>query len=405
MKRLTIFLSALLATACSSLNPYDTNSPVGWAKCESISGGTYNLSGGGKKGKAITLKAGDGQMPQAFIQAAEENDIIIFDGADGEFIFSGPAVFRCLHNKTIVGINNAVLKTEFELTEELKAAIRERVPEGLSSGSNTGGYLSTGEYVNEQRELNTRQAIIDITGDNTESCRNAGIVVFSDNCENIIIRNLTFQGPGAIDIGGTHLMRIGEGSNHLWIDHCSFIDAQRTNMCIGVRADCIDVTWCIFDYTDKCYSHAFSNLIGGSDEPDVHDPDKLNTTFAWCIWGHRVEARTPMVRFGNVHVLNCYHDCVKSWGVNPRMDSELLVEKCYFDENVRPLWITEDRPASKAYTFKDNYIAIGKYPEDKGAVTMPYTVAKTMEAKDVKAQLLSPTGAGPNLKHPLKINF
>ena len=104
----------------------------------------------------------------------------------------------------------------------------------------------------------------------------------------------------------------------------------------------------------------------------------LNTTFAFNWWGTGCQERMPMARVGKIHMLNNYfssttaHNCI-----NPRMNSEFLIEGNYFDKGVTNYFSQRD---ATAVTWKsDNYIAEAyNLPSSIGAaVTVPYEYTVT----------------------------
>jgi len=265
----------------------------------------------------------------------------------------------------------------------------------LSSSSGTGGTLSNGQKVDEKRELVTRQTLIDLTGDKNESYRNAGVFKISGG-SNIIVRNLKFVGPGPCDVGGQDLITC-TGTTHLWVDHCEFTDGQDGNFDITQSADFVTVSWCTFGYTERAYDHMNTNLVGSSDS---ENKDKLNVTFAFNIWGPGCNQRMPMARAGNIHLLNNYYNCAgASATVNPRKNSEFLIEGNYFETGVTKVFSQSD---AIAYQFIDNTYKSASKPSGKGTVAMPYQYTAIPSA-DVPALLTSATGAGATLTEPLTI--
>ena len=396
MKRILPAIVAIAASACSlAAGGKDLNRPCGWCTCASLDGGHYDMKGG--KGKTVTLTGGCGDSREALEQAIMQNDVIILDGSKGPFVVSKTITFENTAHKTIIGINAAQVSTMFETTDEIRALIQAKVPSGLSSTSG-GGTLSNGKILKEENAFRTRQALIDYTGDRDESYRNAGIFRFWSGCEDIIIRNIAFVGPGSMDIDGSHMIEFAFGAHHVWIDHCSFTDAQRTSLYFGRKSDFASVTWCTFDYTERSSDHRLASLIGGYDNPEMFGRDNLNVTFAGCHWGPGVEGRTPMVRFGNVHCVNCYYDCYGST-IDPRTDSEMRVENCYFESGVKPLARrVPGRLPAKAYEYVGNWSASGESFTSDGKVAMPYRI-RIMPAEKVKRAVLK--GAGPTLRNPM----
>ena len=387
----TLLLAALALPAIA--DDFDTSKPFGFCTVSSRTdaSSTYNVTGGGCytypvpgdfTGKVVVLKAeknADGtpkDMKSIINTAIQNNKVIIFDGSEGDFIISSTIGLPSSKGtgKTLLGINNARLCTKWYVTPEIKEALDKANVKSKSSSSGTGGTLSNGESVDEEREFVTRQTIIDQTGDKSESCRKAGIFSFS-SCTNVIIRNINFVGPGAVDVGGADLISF-TGSKHCWVDHCQFTDGTDGNFDITNASDFNTVSWCTFSYTDRSYDHRNTNLIGSSDNEAT---GFLNTTFAFNWWGNKCDQRMPMARAGKIHMLNNYYTCVgNSVSINPRKNSEFLVEGNYFATGVKNIY---SQSGAVAVTWADNnYAASASKPSSFGTtVTVPYnyTVAET----------------------------
>ena len=193
-------------TGNAQLAKQDLNAPFGWANCSSATtGDDYIVTGGGQSENRVTLKSTGGDMRDVISNALKKHDIIVFDGSAGDFMLSSAVDMNELENKTIVGINGARLCTQFYITKDIRAAMNKANVMKASSSSGTGGTLSNGVTIGEERELRTRQALIDFTGDATEAYRKAGILGIK-HCNNIIIRNIKFVGPGSCDLGGSDLI-------------------------------------------------------------------------------------------------------------------------------------------------------------------------------------------------------
>ena len=396
---LCIYMLLMLLPAQAQLSPNDKNSPFGWATCTSMtSGDDYDLTGGGD-GTSITLTAGSNDMRKAIIDAIERYDVIVLDGAQGDFVISETIDIKELSNKTIVGINNARLCTQFYVTPEITTALDKAGVKDMSS-TGGGGTLSNGQSVGEEREYYTRKTLIELLNDPKESYRSAGIFYISE-CENFIMRNIQFVGPGPIDVGGDDLVSIINGSKHIWIDHCDFTDGIDGNLDITVKSDFITVSWCTFSYTARAYDHMNSNLIGGSDSASAQGANNLNVTWACNIWGNGCNQRMPMARFGTIHIINNYYNCPgNSAGINARKDSEMLIENNYFEVGVKKIFSEND---AKAYNFSGNVFNESFTASNSGNVTIPYRYA-LYAALDVPETLTDKnTGAGATLNSPLSI--
>ena len=380
MKRFLLIILNILAIYLSiSATDYDQNTPFGFCTRSSRTdaASTFDCTGGGcytypipedYTGKVIVLKSNGQDMKSTIQDAIKQNDIIIFDGSDGDFIVSSNISFE-KSNKTLLGINHARLCTQWYITDEIKAALDAAGVPNMSTSSGTGGKLTNGQSVSEQAEYNTRQIIINLTGDDTESYRKSGIMSVSSK-ENIIIRNITFVGPGSIDVGGNDLLSFTKAKN-CWVDHCTFIDGMDGNFDITKSSDFNTVSWCTFSYTDRSYMHQNTNLIGSSDSEAT---GYLNTTFAFNWWGMGCKQRMPMARVGKIHMLNNYFSCTTASNcINPRKNSEFLIEGNYFESGVKK-WYSQS--GATAVTWQtDNFIAESKtLPASLGStVTVPYT--------------------------------
>lgn len=390
-------LVVALPSVAQSLSRYDLNKPFGWATCSSLteSGATVTGGAGGKK---IVLQSDGNDMRDKIIDAINNNDVIVFDGKGGDFLVSYAMRFKGLANKTIVGINGARISTQFKLSADLRKMLDDKgVMDLPSAGDGQVHELSNGNKVKEVREWAVRQAIIDKTGDQQERFRDAGLFSFS-HISNIIIRNLTLIGPGAVDVGGSDLMTISAGSKNVWVDHCEFVDGMDGNFDINSFSDFITISWCKFRYTENTYDHANTNLVGSNDRAEMNGEDNLNITYAFCNWAEGCNQRMPMVRFGTIHLLNDLYTCNGcSLAVNPRKDSEVLVEGCAFSEGVKNVFKATD---AKSYEFKGNLIESAfQLPAALGTVNIPYTYT-AMTAAEVKTEVAQHVGA--TLADPLK---
>ena len=162
-------------------------------------------------------------------------------------------------------------------------------------------------------------------------------IFYMRECDNIIIRNLTFKSAGAYDIDGNDNISL-IGCTNIWIDHCDFQDGVDGNLDATNASDNICVTWCRFRYliepwpggTGGSNDHRFTNLWGNSDS-QTGDQGKLRTTFANCWWDEGCKERMPRIRFGQVHLLNClYSSSIANYCVGGGYRSNAYIEKCAF---------------------------------------------------------------------------
>ena len=415
MKLRKLFSVSLLLLSSATMfgdgtSSLDLNKPFGFCTVSSrtSSSSTYNITGGGcyeypvpasVNASKVKVLTSTGENMRSTIESTIKNDaysVIIFDGSNGDFKISSNIGFSGLKNKTILGINNAKLCTTWYATEEILNALDAAgVPKmSTNADDNKGGKLVNGQEVKEEAEYYTRKIIIEKTGDTKESYRNAGVFSFN-GCENLIIRNLKFQGPGSIDVGGSDLISFTGGTKHCWVDHCDFADGMDGNFDITQASDFNTVSWCTFSYSSRSYMHQNTNLIGSADSEATSHANTLNTTFAFNHWGTGCRARMPMGRVGKIHMLNNYFTCTTGGNcINPRIKSEFLIEGNYFGQKVYSCY---GQSKATAVTWKsDNIIYESKNvetPKSFGTiVTMPYTYT-VADANDVPTEVGTYAGA------------
>lgn len=274
-----IVAMALVMAICLCAQPlstsFDKGEPVGWATVGgNVTGGT-----GGEEVIVTNFQEFDDAMLRVNGKKNTEVKRIIY--VKGEIPFSTLITYNGISNKTIIGLPGA----SFTNMDQTK--------------------------------------------------KNSGILKFTNNCQNIILRNMTLKGPGAYDVDGNDNFLIQDG-HFIWVDHCDFQDGVDGNFDINNGSDNISVTWCRFRYllepkaggSGGSNDHRYSNLIGSSDS-NTKDPGHLNVTFANCWWDEGCMERCPRVRFGKVHILNClftnegFHYC---FGTG--IESNIYVEKC-----------------------------------------------------------------------------
>lgn len=330
LRRQCILILLLFTLSAAAQSAYDLGKPFGFATRSSRTdnAATYEVTGGGALtypvtgvSDVVTLTSDGGDMTSAIEQAVRDHSVVVLDGSKGDFLLSTKVELEGLSNKTILGINGARLCTQWHITPAMIDALNAAGVPGMST-SGGGGTLTNGKRVREQAEYNTRQILINLTGDSKENYRSAGAIGML-RCNNFVIRNISFVGPGSIDISGSDLLTFTTCKN-MWVDHCDFADGTDGNFDIGSASDFVTVSWCVFRYTARSYMHQNTNLVGSNDrEPQ----GCLNVTFANNVWGENCRARMPMGRDGKIHMLNNYYDCKGNITacINPRIYSEFLI--------------------------------------------------------------------------------
>lgn len=227
-----------------------------------------------------------------------------------------------------------------------------------------------------------------------------GAFTISD-ADNVVIRNLSFDElwewdegdasnkAGDYDINDWDYMTIENGSNGIWIDHCSFYKAYdgiidiKTSDAYATPMN-VTISWCEFmpgsknntffnemmEYVDAnkdsmpYYSHLLSegmskeqiwwyaygqkktHLLGQNDDAAANV--NLKVTFANNYYYNSMD-RMPRLRFGTAHVYNCIMDAqelldvrksianadiakkIVSNGAASTCDGEVLLENCYIN--------------------------------------------------------------------------
>lgn len=390
MKKLLITLLGAVALL-PAMAGNNNVAPWGWATCSDETGTAYTLSGGNyTDAKIVTLTAlGNEQTDDAQIkQAIATNDIIILDGSNGDFIISETMKLGSTKNKTIIGINNARLCTKFFLTSEDNAYLKQQKLENLSSTDQYTGTLPDGtEITCDKRAFFTKKALMELQYQKTGAYtlpNKAGIFLIEGSSENIIVRNLSLIGPGAVDIDGADL--ITNQGKHVWIDHCTLVDSQDGALDSKV-CDWATYTYNHFYYTSRSYSHAYTCGCGWADGAMI-----LHLTFACNIWGEGCMRRLPQCGDCYVHLVNNYHNCPgNSVGMTINDNCKALVENNFAAAGVNsPL--TGSGTGRKVTARGNNFSASSVGSE----VTVPYQYT-AIAATDVPAALTGEEGAGATL--------
>jgi len=164
----------------------------------------------------------------------------------------------------------------------------------------------------------------------------SGILAIKNNSTNIILRNLTFEGPGAYDCDGRDNLSVSD-AQRVWVDHCDFQDGCDGNFDINRKSDNISVTWCRFRYLKEPRAggpggsddHRFSNLVGSSASDKPAD-GTYNITYAFCWWDEGCKQRMTRCRNAELHFLNCYwNSSVSDYYIGPE-NADCYFEGCTF---------------------------------------------------------------------------
>ncbi|MES2573936.1 MAG: pectate lyase [Bacteroidota bacterium] len=239
----------------------------------------------------------------------------------------------------------------------------------------------------------------------TDQSKDKSGIIYIKRCNNIIIRNLIFDGPGAYDVDGWDNCTLDDSKN-VWIDHCEFRDGVDGNLDFKNKTNFVSVTYTKFNYLKAPRAggpggsddHRFSNLIGSGDSA-TGDRGTFKITFARCWWMQGCKARMPRVRFGQVHIVNSYFNSTAStYCIQAGFEANIRITKNVFENVKYPVDLMDGK--STAVTVESNNIftnTSGNKAGKNNAFTPPYSIV-TLDASAVKANITSSsTGAGANL--------
>jgi len=220
------------------------------------------------------------------------------------------------------------------------------------------------------------------------------IRISGSSVSNVIIRNLAVRGERCNSYdeckAGADAVYVGNGAHHVWLDHLDIADGQDGNCDVTQGGDYVTLSWSLFHYTyDK--EHRFSNLIAGSDDEPA-SVGKLHITYMNCHWGERVDQRQPRGRFGDIHLLNNFHDTGGSQIHGVGVDMALIAENCVYHEN-RSIWT--DMGSPRGYRGIGNEGTASDMNASSGTVfDIPYSYTPLPASQVVAAVTAADCGAG-----------
>jgi len=291
------------------------------------------------------------------------------------------------------------VSTYADLTAKLKVTTPQVI---LISGTIICNYTSV--LVNDK-------TIIGLPGarlvNNEQTASGSGILSLKPGSNNIIIRNLIFEGPGSYDVDGRD--NLTSEATNIWVDHCEFQDGMDGNFDNKGAADNVTISWCKFTYlkapkaggSGGADDHRFTNLVG-SGKNDYPADGHYSITFKNCYWAEGCRERMPRARNAELHILNCYYNTSVSGALAIGLGGGDKNSTCYVEGtdfakigNAFKNYISTDGGTAGA-TFVNSL----KAPADYGtAVNKPSYVYNTIPAADVAAYAANTScGAGATLQ-------
>ena len=175
---------------------------------------------------------------------------------------------------------------------------------------------------------------------NNQTASTSGILYLGSGSDNVIIRNIIFEGPGAYDVDGND--NLSCMATDFWLDHCEFQDGMDGNCDITKTANFGTVSWCKFTYLKPPKpggsggndDHRLSGLVGSSGS-SYPASGHYQITFQCNYWASGCVERMPRARNADLHILNCYYNTagtgIYAIGVGGGVkNSTVYVEGCDF---------------------------------------------------------------------------
>ncbi|MBN2717793.1 MAG: pectate lyase [Deltaproteobacteria bacterium] len=192
------------------------------------------------------------------------------------------------------------------------------------------------------------------------SSANFGLKI--NRAKNVIVRNMTM---GLLPGGGDSdaITIEGNGTNgdveHIWIDHNELFSSTKDD-CDGAGDTEFDglidikkgARYITISY-NHIHDHQKTGLIGHSDTDDM----ERYVTFHHN-WYNNVVSRTPLHRFGYIHMFNNYFNEILSSGINVRMGGVALIEANFFENAVNPV-TSRYSDVVGYWDLRDNHVGSG----------------------------------------------
>ena len=233
----------------------------------------------------------------------------------------------------------------------------------------------------------------------------SGILNLKNGSNNVIIRNLIFEGPGAYDIDGRDNLT-ADGCTNLWVDHCEFQDGIDGNFDIKNNSDNITVSWCKFTYlkppipngSGGSNDHRFTNLVGSSSSNAPAD-GHFSVTYQNCYWADGCKARMPRARNAELHILNCYYNTTVSSSVALGLGGGTNNLTCYVEnsdfDSVTTVYQNYGGDGGTVSLVFENCI---NSVSNIGSVTAPIYSYSVIPVEDVASTITDSCGAGATLQ-------
>lgn len=221
-----------------------------------------------------------------------------------------------------------------------------------------------------------------------------GIGLYIRKASNVIVRNMKIARVAAANGDAIGI----DGSSNVWIDHCDL--SGDLNSSKDDYDGLVDIShgsqWVTVSNT-YFHDHWKASLIGHSDSNAEEDQGALHITSAGNHF-YKTYSRSPLVRFGIVHIVNTFWDTLIASGVNCRMGAQVLIQSSAFRNSSEKAVFFADSKETGYAVLDDVDLGGSENSAPVGTLTadsFPYTPIETLGSAAVAS--IIPNTAGQKL--------
>ncbi|MBR9919379.1 MAG: T9SS type A sorting domain-containing protein [Bacteroidetes bacterium] len=159
--------------------------------------------------------------------------------------------------------------------------------------------------------------------------------------ENIIVRNLEIYDSYDGDWGGTSHSTDAitvYGATNVWIDHC-WVHTSADGI-LDIRSDGPGNLSDYVTVSNTRFSDHNKVMLIGASNNDTWDAGHLKVTLYKCWFDGTIDKglnqRMPRARYGDIHILNSYYEDIDFYCAAARIESDLVIENCWYRNCITP---------------------------------------------------------------------
>lgn len=156
-------------------------------------------------------------------------------------------------------------------------------------------------------------------------------------CNNIIIRNLTFADCRVDEKDALAI----DASTNVWVDHCTFTDSPAYDPSGSSHDGQLDVKNGSYNVTIS-YNHFMNHrktcLLGHTSS---QTSDTVMKVTYYRNWFDGTYSRHPRIRYAKAHIVNNLYSNVGGYGVGVTCDAQVYLEANYFENTPYPVLISQ----------------------------------------------------------------